>query len=47
MWMHECVMGGLTATESDAPCNWCNVTQEDIKIQEINSYHDKVEPVHE
>ncbi|MDA8897412.1 hypothetical protein N9I83_00085 [bacterium] len=47
MWTHNCAIGGPTATESDQPCNWCNVTQEDIMDNEINKKHDKLEPVDE
>lgn len=47
MWVHECVMGGLTATESDKPCNWCNVSHEDIQQRELDTKHDTLEPVHE
>ena len=47
MWTHECIMSGLTATESNQPCNWCNVAEEDVQSEEENKLHDKLEPVHE
>ena len=31
MWHHNCIESGPTATLHGEPCNWCDVTQEDIE----------------
>jgi len=31
-WEHNCKHVGLTATLSGEPCNYCDVTEDDIKL---------------
>lgn len=30
-WQHNCKEAGLTATLRGEPCNYCDITEEDIK----------------
>jgi len=43
MWTHNCVKSGMTATLRGEPCNWCDVTEEDVMDMEMNSPHDILE----
>ena len=36
-WTHNCVQVGMTATLRDESCNYCDITQEDIEMMEINN----------
>ena len=35
-WELNCKDAGPTATLRGEPCNWCDVTEEDIKIQDMD-----------
>lgn len=40
MWMHVCKEAGPTGTAIGEPCNWCDVTQEDIEEEHLDERHD-------
>ena len=40
MWMHICKEAGPTGTAIGEPCNWCDVTQEDIEEEHLDERHD-------
>ena len=35
-WTHTCKDVGETQTLHGEPCNWCDVTEEDIQEQELH-----------
>jgi len=42
MWIHDCKEGGRTATLVGEPCNWCDVTMEDIQNETLKERQDVV-----
>jgi len=36
-WTHNCTQVGMTATLRGEPCNYCDITQVDIEMMEINN----------
>ena len=35
-WTHNCKDLGPTGTLKGEPCNWCDVTEEDIQMEELD-----------
>ena len=42
-WTHNCKEVGMTATLHGELCNYCDVTEEDVMMSELNSPHDILE----
>ena len=40
MWLHNCKEVGVTATLKGEPCNWCDITQEDVEEEALLERHD-------
>lgn len=40
MWTHNCKETGPTGTAKGEPCNWCNVTEEDVQDDVLHERHD-------
>jgi hypothetical protein len=40
MWLHNCKESGWTGTKKGEPCNWCDVTEEEIEEDALRERHD-------
>lgn len=40
MWLHNCKEVGFTGTAKGEPCNWCNVTEEQVEKDALQERHD-------
>jgi len=43
LWMHVCKEKGVTGTAIGEPCNWCDVTMEDVEEEAFFERHDILE----
>lgn len=35
-WEHNCKESGKTTTQKGEPCNWCDVTEHDIELADMD-----------
>ena len=40
LWIHDCKESGLTGTAIGEPCNYCDVTMEDVEHETLYERHD-------
>jgi hypothetical protein len=40
LWIHNCKASGPTGTAIGEPCNWCDVTMEDVEEETLFERHD-------
>ena len=40
MWIHNCKEAGETATLMGEPCNWCDVTFDEVESESLKERHD-------